>query len=423
MNKLSPGLPMVSGAPASAKKLPERQAPVREGAPDPGLTTPPRCWRPLVLSRNIGWMRCNARCCAWTRFANAATRISTGRKSWRRTSSPSTAKWWWTGARATAGELRTGTYRAPAGVDRSAQATFHRFRPARRARAGHRGNEAGQRDRRRVGRRPPLLFRGLHDGSGAGADDRGCLPRRSAFPGAGDRAAPAGGRQALPDRQLPGGVADPHDVRDPPGSARADHGRGRASVLLGGRARQEPDALPGRDARGKLADGPGERPGPWRLRRREPDRQFREHEPGEHLLEQGLQRLFEGGHRGGPLPGLRDLVGQPGDAQRRGDAVHRRRLFVGNKLAAGGITTSDGVRVDLRNIRRRWSSSAPGATTSPRRSRPSAGCWTCTTRRPSWSRQGRPSFTRFTSPSGISASSSPARSRRRSTPSSRAAWT
>ena len=55
-------------------------------------------------------------------------------------------------------------------------------------------------------------------------------------------------------------LADPHDVRHASRSAGADHGGGHAPVLLGGRARQEPDALLGRNARGQLADGPDRRP-------------------------------------------------------------------------------------------------------------------------------------------------------------------
>ena len=62
-----------------------------------------------------------------------------------------------------------------------AQAAVHRVRPARRARAGHRRHEARQRDRRRAGGGPSLLFRRLPAGADAGPDDRGCLPAEARF--------------------------------------------------------------------------------------------------------------------------------------------------------------------------------------------------------------------------------------------------
>ena len=54
----------------------------------------------------------------------------------------------------------------------------------------------------------------------------------------------AGGRgPALPDRQLPGRLADHDDGGDPARSGRSDHPGRLAAFLLGRRARQEPDAL------------------------------------------------------------------------------------------------------------------------------------------------------------------------------------
>jgi poly(3-hydroxyalkanoate) synthetase len=53
-------------------------------------------------------------------------------------------------------------------------------------------------------------------------------------------------------------------------------------------------------------------------------------------------------------------------------------LFIGNKLSTAELVTSDGVRIDLRNIARRSWCSAPTATTSRRRRRRWAGSPTCT---------------------------------------------
>ena len=79
--------------------------------------------------------------------------------------------------------------------DRSGQAAVRRRRSARRARAGHRRHEAGQRDRRRAGERPSLLFHRLPSRADAGSDDRGRLERRSGVRPR-SRAAPSGERQA-----------------------------------------------------------------------------------------------------------------------------------------------------------------------------------------------------------------------------------
>ena len=104
-----------------------------------------------------------------------------------------------------------------------------------------------------------------------------------------------------------------------------DHPGRLAAVLLGRRERQEPDALPGRAARRHLADGAGGRSRPWHFRRRQPGGQFRDHEPGQYLLAEGLQRLLAHRQRAGAVPRLRDVVGLAGAAQRRGNAVDRRQ--------------------------------------------------------------------------------------------------
>ena len=84
-------------------------------------------------------------------------------------------------------------------------------------------------------------------------------------------------------------------------------------------------ALSRRHAGRHLADGAGRRSRQRHLRRRQPGGQFRIAQSGQHLLGEGLQRLFQGRHGSGALPRFRDLVGQPGPAQCRRDAVDRRQ--------------------------------------------------------------------------------------------------
>ena len=225
-----------------------------------------------------------------------------------------------------AGELRPGAHRAAGGHhDRPRQAAVHRLRPARRARPGHRRHEARQRDRHGPAGRPSLLFRRLPAQPHAGPDGRGRLPRRGELRRGGGGAPPCRRRQAGADRQLPGRLADHDDGGAAAGTRRPDHAGRIAAVLLGRRARQEPDALSRRRARRHLADRAHRRPRQRHLRRRPPDRQFRIRQPGQHLLEEALRRLFQGRYRGAAVPRIRDLVGQPGAAQRRGDAVDRRQ--------------------------------------------------------------------------------------------------
>ena len=87
-----------------------------------------------------------------------------------------------------------------------------------------------------------------------------------------------------------------------PGPDRSDHAGRVAVVVLGRRAWQEPAALPGRRAGRHLAYRAVRRPGSWHLRRRQPGGQLRIAQSCQHLLEQGLQRLFEGGYRRRALP-------------------------------------------------------------------------------------------------------------------------
>ena len=51
------------------------------------------------------------------------------------------------------------------------------------------------------------------------------------------------------------------------------------------------------------------------------------------------------------LPELREMVGRPCVPERHRDQYIVDKLFVGNRLATAGLVTSDGIRIDLRNIR------------------------------------------------------------------------
>ena len=65
--------------------------------------------------------------------------------------------------------------------------------------------------------------------------------------------------------------------------------------------------------------------GAGHFRRRKPRRQFRVAQSRQHLLDEALQRLFQGRFGDGALSRIRDLVGQPGAAERGRNAVDRRQ--------------------------------------------------------------------------------------------------
>ena len=90
-------------------------------------------------------------------------------------------------------------------------------------------------------------------------DGRGRLRSGSAVRRNGDRSPSAGGRPAGPDRELPGGMANHDDVRGTAGPGWSHHAGGVAALLLGGRARQKPDALFRRPAGRHVADSPSRR--------------------------------------------------------------------------------------------------------------------------------------------------------------------
>ena len=210
---------------------------------------------------------------------------------------------------------------------RPAEAAVRRGRPPRRPRSRHRRLQGRQRDRRGDEGRPPLLLRRLPARSRARPDHRGHRPRRGGVPGDRHRPPPGGRGKALRHRQLPGRLGDDDGERAPPGALRPDHHRGLAALLLGRRARQEPDALLGRPARWLVADRADRRPRRRRLRRRLAGAELREPEPGEHPLDQAVQRLVQDRHRGRALPWLREVLGRARAAQRRGNAVDRRRAL------------------------------------------------------------------------------------------------
>ncbi len=225
-----------------------------------------------------------------------------------------------------AGQLSARSHRPAGGRDdRSGKAADCRRRPARRARSRDRRHEARERNRRGAQCRSRGLLRRLPAQASCGADGRRRLSRRGGLSGRGREATPRGRRQADRHRQLSGRLADHDDGGGPAGTGRRDHARRNAALLLGRGSRQESDALSRRNHGRRVAGGAGGRHGRGDLRRREPGRQFRVPEPGEHLLDEALQRLFEGQFRDGTLPRIRNLVGQPGAAQRRRNAVDRRQ--------------------------------------------------------------------------------------------------
>ena len=200
--------------------------------------------------------------------------------------SSSTTRWSSTAASFEARELRAGAHQAAGRLpaDRPEQAAVRRDRPARRPRPGHRRLQDRQRDRHRAEARTPVLLRDVLSRAGAGPDHRVGLRRRGRVHAQGERAAPRRRRQAVRHRQLPGRLGADDARRARAAARRPDPARRVADLLLGGRRRQEPDALLGRAA-GRDVDGLARRrPRPRQVRRRLSRQQLREPEPLEHLL-------------------------------------------------------------------------------------------------------------------------------------------
>ena len=170
----------------------------------------------------------------------------------------------------------------------------------------------------------PCYFVGFLENPSSRADHRGCLPRRGTFRRQGRGVAPGSGGQALFDRQLSGRLANHDDERHPTGSGRASPGRGCPAFILGGHAREGAHALHRRTTRRHLAYSALGRSQQWPVRWRPSGCQLREYASVEHLLEKALSPLFADRHGSSPVPRIREVVGQPGPAQCRGDAVDRR---------------------------------------------------------------------------------------------------
>ena len=151
---------------------------------------------------------------------------------------------------------------------------------------------------------------------------------------------------------------------------------------------------------------------------------FESHEPGQHLLEKPYNVYSKVDTEAERFLEFETWWGSPVLLNAEEMQWIADNLFVGNKLAPGELRTSDGVRIDLRNIQladhrvlllgRRHHAAAAGAGLDPRPLRRTTG-----------DRRQRPDhrLLRCTRASAISASSSPARWRPRSTASSPAAWT
>ena len=271
----------------------------------------------------------------------------------------------------------------------------------------------------------PCYFVGFLPEADARTDDRGCLPRRGDLR-RGGRGAPSRRRgQAGHHRQLPGRLADHDDGGDRPELA--------GPIMLAGSPLSYWAGVRGKNPMRYLGGMLG---GTW-LTALAGDlgngifdganlvANFESLNPANTYWSKAYNVYSKVDTESRALPRLRDLVGQPGPAERRGDAVDRRQPVRRQQARRPAqIRTSDGVRIDLRNITcadhrvllvgRQHHAAAAGAGLDPRPLRPRA------TRS---SRTARPSSTRCTRRSAISASSSPARWRPRSTASSSRAWT
>ena len=174
-------------------------------------------------------------------------------------------------------QLRPGPHPPPRRrrAARPQAAALRHHRPARRPRRRHRRLQVGQPGRRGAAPRPPGLFRDLLPRSGAGPDHPRHHPRRGRLPRAHPRAAPRGA-EAGGHRQLPGRLGGDDARRLAARAHRRHRAERRAAVLLGGRARPEPDALPRRPRRRVLAGGADGRPRQRQVRRRQPGAELRE---------------------------------------------------------------------------------------------------------------------------------------------------
>ena len=116
------------------------------------------------------------------------------------------------------------------------------------------------------------------------------------------------------------------------------------------------------------------------VRRRLAGTELREPGPGQYAVEQTANLLRHCCRHGRPAP-LRAIPEKYWGGHVFLNDVEIQyivdNLFIGNKLSMAQLVTSDGVRIDLRNIARRSWCSAPMGTTSRHRPRPWAGSPTC----------------------------------------------
>ena len=231
-------------------------------------------------------------------------------------------------------------------------------------------------------------------------------------------AASRGRRQALRDRQLPGGLGRDDFGVATTGTVWPDGRCRRAALLLGGRPRQISHAVFGGLLGGSWLTALSSDLGGGKFDGGRLVPNFENQNPSNTLwtkqynvyskVDTEADRYLEferwwGGHVNLNAEEIQFIVDE---------------LFIGNNLAAGRIETSDGTAIDLRNIRSPIVVFCSKGTTSPRRSRPSTASSTFMTTSTRSGLTGRPLSTPCMKPSAISASSSPAASPRRSMPSS-----
>src|SRR5208337_3055777 len=140
----------------------------------------------------------------------------------------------------------------------------------------------------------------------------------------------------MPDRELPGRLADHDDERDQAGSCWTDNPRRFAAFLLGRRPWQEPDALSRRGAGGNVAYCV---------------QNFENLDPANTYWKKNYNVYSKVDTEAPRFLEFEKWWGNPvllnaGEMQSIAD-----ELFVGNKLASGDIYTSDGRRIDLRDVK------------------------------------------------------------------------
>ena len=248
----------------------------------------------------------------------------------RRTCSTTRPSWCSTAARSS-GRSTTLLVRIlpPEGVDdRPAEAALRHRRSARRPRPRHRRLQGRQRDRRGDEGRPSVLLHRLPARPDARPDHRGHRPRRGGLPRDGHRPPSRGRGQALRHRQLPGrlGGDDARARSGPSCSARSSSPARRCPTGPACAARTR-CATRAACSAARWLTALDRRPRRRHLRRRLAGAELREPEPGQHALDQAVQPLVQDRHRARALPRLREVVGRPRHAERRGDAVDRRRAL------------------------------------------------------------------------------------------------